>query len=69
VLEVIQSFEKVSGQSLNYKITDRRPGDVEKVWADTSYANEELGWKAEKSLDEMMLSAWKWEQSLAAKKQ
>ena len=68
VLEVIQSFEKVSGQSLNYKITDRRPGDVEKVWADTTFANTELGWKAEKTLDEMMLSAWKWEQSLAAKK-
>ncbi len=68
VLEVIKSFEKVSGQSLNYKITDRRPGDVEKVWADTTFANTELGWKAEKTLDEMMLSAWKWEQSLAAKK-
>ena len=68
VLEVIQSFEKVSGQSLNYTIVGRRPGDVEKVWADTSFANEELGWKAMKSLDEMMGSAWKWEQALALKK-
>ncbi|KAF0196917.1 MAG: UDP-glucose 4-epimerase [Bacteroidetes bacterium] len=68
VLEVIQSFEKVTGQKLNYKIVGRRPGDVEKVWADTSYANTELGWKAAKSLDEMMDSAWKWELVLAKKK-
>lgn len=68
VLEVINSFEKVTGQSLNYKIAGRRPGDVEKVWADTSYANDELGWKANKSLDEMMGSAWKWEQALSLKK-
>ncbi len=64
VLEVIKSFEKVTGQKLNYKIVDRRPGDVEQVYADTSYANEELGWKAEKGLDEMMLSAWNWEKRL-----
>lgn len=68
VLEVIKSFEKVSGMKLNYQIVDRRPGDVEKVWADTSYANRELGWKAQKSLDEMMDSAWKWELALAKKK-
>jgi UDP-glucose 4-epimerase len=68
VLEVIQSFEKVSGGKLNYQIVDRRPGDVEKVWADTSFANEELGWKALKNLDEMMLSAWNWEKALANKK-
>ena len=64
VLEVIKSFEKVSGQKLNYNIVPRRPGDVEKVWADTRYANQELGWKAEKSLDEMTSSAWKWEKAL-----
>lgn len=69
VLEVIRSFEKVSGEMLNYRIVPRRPGDVEKVWADTRYANEELGWAAEKGLDEMMASAWKWEQALAADKQ
>ncbi|MDY0101705.1 MAG: UDP-glucose 4-epimerase GalE [Lentimicrobium sp.] len=67
VLEVIHSFEKVSGQKLNYQMVERRAGDIEKVWADTSYANNELGWKAEKTLDEMMLSAWKWEQALARK--
>jgi UDP-glucose 4-epimerase len=65
VLEVIRSFEKVSGQKLNYRIVERRPGDIEKVWADTSLANEELGWKSEKSIDEMMLSAWDWELALA----
>jgi UDP-glucose 4-epimerase len=67
VLEVIQSFEKVSGKKLNYKIVERRAGDIEKVWADTSFANRELGWKAEKSLDEMMISAWNWEKSLLEK--
>jgi len=67
VLEVIQSFERVSGQKLNYQIVDRRPGDIEKVWADTSFANDELGWKAEMSLDEMMASAWKWEKALSEK--
>ncbi len=64
VLEVIQSFEKVSGQKLNYQIVDRRPGDVIEVWADPSFSNKELGWKAEKGLDEMVLSAWNWEKAL-----
>jgi len=64
VLEVVKSFEKVSGQKLNYAIVDRRPGDVEKVYADTTFANEELGWKAESTLDEILASAWKWEKKL-----
>ncbi len=64
VLEAVKSFEKVSGVNLNYKLVERRPGDIEKVWADTKFANNELGWKAEKTLDETMLSAWKWEQKL-----
>jgi UDP-glucose 4-epimerase len=68
VLEVINSFEKVSNEKLNYQIVDRRPGDVEIVYADTSFANDELGWKAQKSLDEMMLSAWHWEKALSFKK-
>lgn len=45
-----------------YRIVDRRPGDIEQVWADTSLANRELGWKAERGLEEMLASAWKWEQ-------
>lgn len=64
VLEVINSFEKVSGQKLNYKIVDRRRGDVEKTYADTSKANNVLAWKAERDLDNMMETAWKWQQSL-----
>ncbi|MBC8320095.1 MAG: UDP-glucose 4-epimerase GalE [Bacteroidetes bacterium] len=61
VLEVINSFEKVTGLKLNYKIVDRREGDITQVWADPEYSNKELGWKAEKGIDEMNLSAWKWE--------
>ncbi len=61
VLEVINSFEKVSDKRLNYKIVERRLGDIEKIYADTKIANEELNWHAESSLDEAMLSAWKWE--------
>jgi UDP-glucose 4-epimerase len=63
VLQVIRSFEKVSGVKLNYEVVARRPGDVVKIWADPALANNELGWKAEKSLDEMMLSAWAWEKA------
>ncbi len=62
VLEVIQSFEKVSRQKLNYKIVARREGDIEKVWANPDFSNKVLGWNAEQGLDEMIASAWKWEQ-------
>jgi len=64
VLEIIRSFEKVSGVKLKYKIVDRRPGDIEQIWADTTLANKKLKWKAQRDIDEMMLSAWKWEQTL-----
>ena len=64
VLEVIQSFEKSNGIKLNYKLVDRREGDIEKVWANTDFANNELGWKAEKTIDEMTSSAWTFQQSL-----
>lgn len=64
VLEVIKTFEKISGQKLNYKIGKRRSGDVEKVYADTTKANSELGWKAKLSLEEIVSSAWAWEQQL-----
>lgn len=67
VFEVINSFEKVTGIKLNYKVVGRRAGDIEKVWADTSIANKELGWKAEKTLDETLLSAWKWEQYIRSR--
>ena len=64
VLEAIKSFEKVSGRKLNYKIVGRREGDIEQVWANPEFSNRELGWKAERGLDEMMESAWKWELAL-----
>ena len=67
-LEVVRTFEKVNHLKLNYKIVGRRAGDIEAVWADPSFANEELGWKAEKSLDETLQSAWKWQQHLGKKK-
>ena len=68
VMEVIRSFERTTGEKIPYQINERRPVDVTKVWADTGFANKELGWKAEKTLDEMTLSAWRWEQTLARKK-
>ena len=64
VLQVVQAFEKVNGIKLNYMIGPRRPGDVVKVWADTTLANNELGWKAELTLEDIMRSAWKWENEL-----
>jgi UDP-glucose 4-epimerase len=68
VLEVIHSFEKISGLRLPYKIVERRNGDVAEVWSDTSKANQVLGWIAERSLDDMMDSAWKWEIALSKKR-
>jgi len=61
VLEVIKAFENASGKSLNYKIVGRRTGDITAAYADTSIANKELKWKTEKSLDEALDSAWKWQ--------
>ena len=63
VLEIINGFEKSTGVKLNYKIVGRRAGDIVKIWADTTYANQELGWKAEKELEETLLSAWNWEKA------
>ncbi len=68
VLEAIKAFEASTGVKLNYKIVDRRPGDIEKVWADTTFANKELGWKTELGLSTMMSSAWKWQEYLMRKK-
>lgn len=64
VLEVVEAFERVSGEKLNYKIVGRREGDVISAYADTKKANDELGWKTSLSLDDAMLSAWKWEQKV-----
>jgi UDP-glucose 4-epimerase len=64
VLEVIHSFEKVSGKKLPYKIVGRREGDITSAYANTDKANNVLGWKAQSTLDEAMESAWKWEQKI-----
>lgn len=64
VLEVIQAFEKVSGQKLPYKMVDRREGDITSAYANTDKANTVLGWKAQSTLEEAMASAWKWEQKI-----
>ncbi len=64
VLEVIQSFERVSGQKLTYEIGDRRTGDVIAAYADTTKANKVLGWKTQRSLDEAIASAWAWEKKI-----
>lgn len=63
VLEVIQAFEKASGQKIPYKIVNRRPGDVSASYADPSLANKELGWQATKNIDDMCLDTWKWQQN------
>lgn len=67
VAELVTTFEKVNNLKLNYKFVDRRPGDVTAIWADTRLANEELGWKAERTVEETLASAWAWEKHLAGK--
>lgn len=67
VLELIEMFEKVNNLKLNYKIAPRRQGDVVSIYADTTLANTELGWKAERSLEDTLMSAWKWEQYIRNK--
>ncbi len=64
VLEMVHAFQMGTAVKLNYKIVDRRAGDIEKIWADTTLANEELGWKAETGLEETLLSAWNWEKQI-----
>lgn len=65
VLEIIETFMKVTGVDVPYRIVGRRSGDVEKVWADPSYANNVLGWTATETVEETLRSAWAWEQNLA----
>ncbi|HEX2970551.1 MAG TPA: UDP-glucose 4-epimerase GalE [Bacteroidales bacterium] len=67
VLEAIKSFERVSGVKLKYRIVGRRAGDIEKIWADPSFANSELGWKTQSTLDNAMKTAWDWEIALKNK--
>jgi UDP-glucose 4-epimerase len=67
VLEVIHAFEAASGKKLNYKIVPKREGDITEAYADTTKANNILGWKAELSLEDALASAWKWEQKVRGK--
>jgi UDP-glucose 4-epimerase len=67
VLEIIENFEKVNDIKVPYKIVARREGDIEQVWADPAYANNELGWIATETLEETLRSAWAWELNLAKK--
>jgi UDP-glucose 4-epimerase len=66
VLETIKAFEKVSGVKLNYEIGPRRPGDVIAIYANNDLAKNVLGWNPKYSLDDMLATAWKWEQRLKA---
>ena len=61
VLEVVKAFEKASGKKIPYKITDRRPGDIATCYADPSFANSELNWRAEQNLADMCADAWRWQ--------
>ena len=67
VLELVTKFEQVNNLKLNYKFAPRRAGDITAIWADTSLANKELGWKAQRSVEETLAAAWKWECHLAGK--
>lgn len=69
VLEAIKAFEKISGVKLNYVIGPRRPGDIVAIYANNDYAIRELGWQLKYTLDDMMATAWKWEQRVKADEQ
>lgn len=64
VLEVVKTYEEVSGRPIPYEIVDRRPGDVASSWADVSKARQELGWEADLDLAAMCADSWKWQQNL-----
>jgi UDP-glucose 4-epimerase len=61
VLEIIDAFEKVTGQSIPYQITEKRPGDIAVSYADTTKANNELNWKACRGIEEMCSDSWRWQ--------
>ena len=61
VLEMVHAFEKASGRSVPYRIAPRRPGDIAQCWADPTKAWDEMGWRAERGLNEMMADSWRWQ--------
>lgn len=64
VFEAINAFEKVTGQKVNYEVGPKRAGDVVSIYSDCTKSTKILGWKAKKNIEEMMLSAWKWQENL-----
>lgn len=64
VMEVVNTFETITGKKVPYKIGSRRPGDVEQIWADASMAQRELNWKTELSLEDALRDAWQWQSNL-----
>ncbi len=68
VLEIVKMFEKISGLELNYKLSARRPGDIESMYADITLSATELGWKAQRDLEDMISTSWNWEKKLAVQK-
>ena len=69
VLEIVNTFQKVTGVNLPYKIVGRREGDIEQVWADPAKANNILGWRADTPTEQVLASAWKWELHLKEKRE
>jgi UDP-glucose 4-epimerase len=65
VLEIVRTFEKVTGVKLNYEVVGRRAGDIEKVWANPDFANRELGWTAAESIEDTLASAWRWQKKIS----
>jgi UDP-glucose 4-epimerase len=63
VLDVVNSFEKATEQKVPYILTDRRPGDIDECFADATKALNELGWKAEKNLEDMCRDSWRWQKN------
>ena len=61
VLDVVHAFEKASGEKIPYQVTDRRPGDIATCYSDPSKAAKELGWKAERGIEEMCEDSWRWQ--------
>ena len=64
VLELVRRFEQVNGVKVNHRIVGRREGDIVAIWADPTLANEVLGWRAERTLDQTLASAWAWQKHL-----
>jgi UDP-glucose 4-epimerase len=63
-LEIVETFERATGVKLNWKYGPRREGDIEKIWGNVDKANKVLGWKADTPLEDVLASAWKWQQKL-----